>query len=140
MLALLLLPRLDLHGFGREPRGLRLCNRRILQLDLIGQIVEHGLRGGDRRFGLRDLRLIVGRIDLDHEIAGLDALEIGDPDGQHFAGDATGKPRQLGAHIGVVGGLDRRIADPFVEALRCQRDEAERDDHREQRNREPAPQ
>ena len=139
LLALLLLLGLDLHGFGRQPRGLRLRDRRILQLDLVGQIVEHGLRGGDRRFGLRDLRLIIGGIDLDQEIAGLDALEVGDPDGQHFAGDAACKPRQLGAHIGVVGGLDHGIADPFVEAQRRQRDEGERDDHGEQRDREPAP-
>ena len=98
------------------------------------------MRGGDRGFGLRDLCLIVRGIDLNQEVAGLDALEVGDPYGQHLTGDAARQPRQLGAHIGVIGGLDHGIADPFVEAQRRQRDEGERDDDREQRNREPAPQ
>jgi hypothetical protein len=85
------------------------------------------------------LRLVIGGIDLDQEIAGLDALEIGDPYGEHFARDAARQPRQLGAHIGVIGGLDHGIADPFVEAQRRQRDERERNDDGKQRDREPAP-
>ncbi len=103
------------------------------------EIVERGLRGGDAGLGLRDLGLVVGGIDLDQEIAGLDALEIVDGDGEHLAGDPAAQPRQLGANIGVVGGLDRGAADPGIPAQRRQRDEAERDQHGEQRNREAAP-
>jgi hypothetical protein len=36
-----------------------------LQLDLIVQIVERGLRRGYAGFGLRDLHLIIGGIDLE---------------------------------------------------------------------------
>ena len=110
-----------------------------MQFDLIAQIVERGLRGGDAGLGLRDLRLVVGGIDLHQQIAGLDALEIVDGDGEHFAGDPAAQPRQLGANIGVVGGLDRGVADPGIPAQRRQRDEGERHQHREQRNREAAP-
>ena len=71
----------------RRPARLGLRDGRVLQLDLVVQIVERGLRGGDAGLGLRDLGLIIGRIDLHQQIAGLDALKIGDGDRQHFARD-----------------------------------------------------
>ena len=102
-----------------------------MQFDLVVQIVERGLGGGDAGLGLRDLSLVVGGIDLHQEIAGLDALKVVHGDGEDLAGDAAGQPGQFGANIGVVGGLDRGVADPGVPAQRRQRDERERDQHGE---------
>ncbi len=73
----------------------------------------------DGGFGLRDLRLVIGGIDLDQEIAGLDALEVVDGDGEDLAGDPAAQPCQLGADIGVIGGLGRGVADPGIPAQRC---------------------
>jgi hypothetical protein len=67
-----------------------------LQFDLVAQIVECSLRGGDAGLGLRDLRLVIGGIDLHQEIATLDALEILHGDGQDLAGDPAAQPGQLG--------------------------------------------
>jgi hypothetical protein len=53
-----------------------------LQFDLVGEIVERGLRTDDAGLGLGDLGLVIGGIDLNQEIAGLDALEIIDGDGE----------------------------------------------------------
>ncbi len=78
-----LLPVLLLAGFeflrlrGRLLRlGLR--DGRVLQFDLVGEVVESRLRGVDPGLGLRDLGLVVGRVDLDQKVAGLDALKIAD--------------------------------------------------------------
>jgi hypothetical protein len=40
-------------------------------------------------FGLRRLRLIIGRIDLHQQVTGLDALEIVGVDLEHGAGDTA---------------------------------------------------
>ena len=126
-----------LSGSGHLLR-LALRNGGVLQLHLIGEIVERSLCAGDAGLGLSDLGLIVGGIDLNQEIAGLDALEIVDGDGKNFTGDSAAQPCQLGPDIGVVGGLDDGAADPGVPAQRRQHDESERGQHREQRNREAA--
>src|SRR5882672_3811374 len=47
------------------------------------------------------------RVDLNQEIAGLDALEIVHRDGQDLAGNAAAQAREVGADIGIVGGLGR---------------------------------
>ncbi|MGY3486078.1 hypothetical protein ACVW1C_003961 [Bradyrhizobium sp. USDA 4011] len=110
-----------------------------MQLDLVVEVIERGLRTDHTRFGLRDLRLVIGRIDLHQEIAGLDALEIGDGDRQHFAGHAAAELGQLGAHIGIIGGLDRGTADPGIPTRRRHHDEHKRSQHRKQRDGEAAP-
>jgi hypothetical protein len=139
LLALLFLTRLDLLGRRGYELGFGLCDRRVLQLDLIAQIVEGCLRGGDAGLGLRDLSRVVGGIDLHQQIARLDALEILHGDRNHLAGDPAAQPRELGTNIGVVGGLDRGAADPGIPAQRRQRDKGKRRQHREQWNREAAP-
>jgi hypothetical protein len=85
LLALLLLTRLDLLSRRGCKLGFGLRNRRVLQFDLVAQIVECGLRD------LRDLRLVHGGIDLHQEIAGLDALQILRGHRQHLAGDAAAR-------------------------------------------------
>jgi hypothetical protein len=89
-------------------------------------------------FRLIDLSLIVSRIDLHQEIAGLDALIIIRGDFQDLSRYTAAEPRQVGTDISVIGGLDSGIAGPFVPARCCQRDKAERDKHREKRNRKAA--
>ena len=91
-----------------------------MELDLIVQIVERGLGGGDAGLCLRDLSLVVGGIDLDQEIAGLDALEVIHGHGEDLTGDPAAQPCQFGANIGVVGALDRGVADPGIPAQRRQ--------------------
>src|SRR5882672_3596776 len=139
LLAFLFLTRLDL--LGRRGYELRfgLCDRRVLQFDLIAQIVEGRLRGGDAGLGLCDLSRVVGGVDLHQQIASLDALEILPCDRNHLAGNPAAEPRELGANIGVVGGLDRGAANPGIPAHRRQRDEDKRRQHGEQWNREAAP-
>ena len=110
-----------------------------MQFDLVGEIVERRLRAGDARLCLGDLGFIIGGIDLNQEIAGLDVLEVVHSDGQDLAGNPATQTCQVGADIGIVGGLDRGAAGPFVPAIRRERDEAERDDDREQRDRKPPP-
>jgi hypothetical protein len=66
---------------------LALRNGRVLQLDLVGEIVERGLCAGNAGLGLRDLGFVVGRIDLNQQIACLDALKILDGDGEDLTGD-----------------------------------------------------
>jgi hypothetical protein len=58
LLAILLLPRLDLLRFRRRERRFGLGDRGVLQLDPVVQIVERRLRADDSGFGLRDLRLL----------------------------------------------------------------------------------
>jgi hypothetical protein len=81
---------------------LHLSDGRVLQLYLVVEIVERRLRAGNIGLRLRDLGFIVGRIDLNQEIAGLDTLEIVRGDNLNFAGDAAAQPRQLGPDISVV--------------------------------------
>ncbi len=139
-----LLPLLLLTGFNLlSGRGhllrLGLRNGGVLQLHLIGEVVERRLCAGDAGLRLGDLGLVVGGIDLNQEIASLDALEIVRGDGKNFTGDPAAQPCQLGPDIGVVGGLDDGAADPGVPAQRRQHDESERGQHGEQRNREATP-
>ena len=63
MLAFLFLPRLDFQRRGGDLLGFGLRDGGVLQLDLIGQVVERGLRGGDAGLRLVDLSLVVGGID-----------------------------------------------------------------------------
>ena len=118
LLPLLLFTSFDfLSGRGHLLRlGLR--DGGVLQLDLVGEIVERGLCGGNAGLGLSDLGLIIGGVDLNQKIAGLDALEIIHGDGKNFTGDAAAQPRHIGFDIGVVSGLDHRAADPFIPAQR----------------------
>ena len=139
-----LLPLLLLTGFDfLSERGqllrLALCDGRVLQLDLVGEIVERGLRAGDGGLRLSDLGFVIGGIDLNQEIAGLDALEIVRGDGENLAGDPAAQPRQFGPDISVVRRLDRGAADPGIPAQRRQRDESERGQHGEEWKREAAP-
>jgi len=113
---------------------LTLRDGRVLQLDPIGRVVERCLRGGDARLRLGDLRLIVGGIDLDQEIAGLDALKIMHSDGENLAGDPAREPRRLGLYVSIVRGLDDGVADPLISSQSRQRDESQRQQHGEQRN------
>ena len=136
LLPLLLLPGFDLLRLRGHLLRLALRDGRVLQLDLVGEIVEGCLRGGDAGLGLRDLCLVIGGIDLHQQIAGLDALKIGHGDLENFARDPAAQARRVRLDIGVVGGLDHGGADPFVPAQRRQRDECERRQHREQRNGE----
>jgi len=138
LLAFLFLARLDFLCGRRDLLRFGLRDGCVLQLDLIVQIVEGGLGCGNTGLGLGNLGLVVGGIDLDQEIAGLDALKILHRHRENFAGHPAGQPRQLGTHIGVGGGLDGGTSDPGIPALRCQRDKAERDNHREQRDGEAA--
>jgi hypothetical protein len=76
-----LLPILLLVGFNLlSGRGhllrLGLSDGGVLQLDLVGEIVEGCLCGVNASLRQRDLGFIVGGIDLNQEIASLDALEI----------------------------------------------------------------
>ena len=119
--------------------GFGLCDRRVLQFDLVAQIVEGRLRGGDAGLGLCDLGRVVGGVDLHQQIARLDALEILHRHRNHLASDPAAQPRELGTNIGVVGGLDRGTADPGIPAQRGQRDKDKRRQHGEQWNRETAP-
>jgi hypothetical protein len=57
LLALLLLARLDLLSRRGYKLGFGLRNRRVLQFDLVAQIVECGLRARHAGLCLRDLRL-----------------------------------------------------------------------------------
>jgi hypothetical protein len=102
-----------------------------LQFDLIAQIVEGRLSGGDTGLGLCDLSRVVRWVDLHQQIASLDALEILHGNRNHFAGDPAAQPRELGANIGVVGSLYRGAADPAIPAQRRQRDKGKRRQHRE---------
>ncbi len=136
---LLFLTGFDLLGERGHLLRLGLRNRGVLQLDLVGEIVERGLRADDAGLRLRDLGLVVGGIDLNQEIAGLDALKVVRGDGENFTGDPAAQPGQLGPDIRVVRALDRFAADPGIPAQRRQRDEPERRQHGEQRNRKPAP-
>ena len=139
LLPLLLLTGFDLLRHRRHLLRFGLRDGGVLQFDLVGEIVERGLRADDAGLGLRDLGLVVGGIDLDQQIAGLDALEIVDGDGENLACDPAAQLCQLGPYIGVVGGLDRGAADPGIPAQRRQHDEPERGQHGEQRDDEAAP-
>lgn len=77
-----------------------------MKLDLIGEVVEGGLRAGDGGFRLRHLRFVVGRIDLHKQIAGFHALVVAHGDGLHLACDAAAQLRHLGANVGVICRLD----------------------------------
>ena len=123
LLPLLFLTGFDLLRLRRHLLRLALRDGRVLQLDLVGEIVERRLRGGDAGLGLRDLGLVVGGIDLHQQIAGLDALKIGDGDLENLTRDAAAQARRVSLDIGVVGGLDHGGADPFIPAQRRQRDE-----------------
>jgi len=136
------LPFLLLTGFDLlSLRGRLLClalrDGGVLQLDLVGEIVEDRLGGGDAGFSLSHLGFVISRIDLNQEIAGLDALEILHRDGQDLASDPAAQPGQLGFDVSVVGSLDHGVADPFIPAQRRQRDESKRGQHGEQRNGQP---
>ena len=65
---------------------------------------------GDRALLGRDLVLrglqreaVVAVVDAGDEVAGLDALVVGDGDGGDIAGDLGGEDRHVGLHVGVVG-------------------------------------
>ena len=131
LLAFLLLVRLDFLRERRYLLRLGLCDGGVLQFDLIVQIVEGGLRSGNVCLGLCDLGLIVGRIDLYQQIAGLDALKVIDGNNENFTRNPAAQPRQLGTNIGVIRRLDRGATDPGVPAQRRQCDKAERDQHGE---------
>jgi hypothetical protein len=139
LLALLLLLRLGLQRQRRDPLRLGLGDGGVLQFDLVGEIVQRGLRAGNAGLRLRHLGLVVGRIDLHQELAGLDALEVVGVNLEHGAGDAAAQPGGLGADVGVVGGLLRPAADPAIPAQRRQPDEGDRGCDRHQRQRQPAP-
>lgn len=98
--------------------GLR--NRGVLKLDLIGEIVEGCLSARHAGFGLRNLRFIVRRVDLDQQITGLDALIVARGDFDHLAGDAAAELRCLRTNVGVVRGLSHGVTDPGVPAQRRQ--------------------
>jgi len=76
LLPFLLLPGFDLQSLRRHARGFRLCNRGILQFDLVFQILQHRLRAVDVGISLIDLSLIVRWINLHQQVATLDALKI----------------------------------------------------------------
>src|SRR5260370_1088241 len=102
---------------------LALRNGGVLQLDLVGEIVERRLRADHAGLGLRDLGLVVSGIDLNQEIAGLDALKVVRGDGENFTGDPAAQPCQFGPDIRVVRALDHFAADPGIPAQHRQRDE-----------------
>src|SRR5882762_6232707 len=83
--------------------------------------------------------IVIGGIDLNQEITGLDALKIVRRDDENLAGDPAAQPRRLGLDISVVRRLNHGAADPGIPAQRRQRDESERGEHGEQRKREAAP-
>ncbi len=136
---LLLLTGFDLLGERGHLLRLGLRNGGVLKLDLVGEIVERRLRAGHAGLRLRDLGLVVGGIDLNQEIAGLDALKVVRGDGENFTGDPAAQPGQLGPDIRVVRALNHFAADPGIPAQRRQRDKPERGQHGEQRNRKTAP-
>ena len=125
LLAFQLLARLDLLCGGGSLLGLGLGDGRVLQLDLVGEIVERSLRAQDASLGLRHLGLIIGGIDLDQEIAGPDVLEIVQRNAEHLTGDPAAEPGQIGADIGVIGGLDNRASNPGIPAQRRHRNKSE---------------
>jgi len=75
-LPLLLLTGFDLLSERGNLLRLRLSNGRVLQLDLVGEIIQGRLRADDAGLCLRDLGFVIGGIDLNQEITGLDALKI----------------------------------------------------------------
>src|SRR5258706_8455642 len=91
---------------------LRLSNGRVLQLDLVGEIIQSRLRAGDAGLCLRDLRFVIGGIDLNQEIAGLDALKIVRRDDENLTSDPAAQPRRLGLDISVVRRLNYAPAAP----------------------------
>lgn len=139
LLALLLLPRLNLQGFRRQARRFRLCNRRILQLDLIGEIVERRLRTDHGRVGLVDQSLVIGGVDLDQKFASLDPLKIIEGNFQDLSSHPAAQPCQIGPDIGIIGDLNPGITGPFIPVRGGHHDKAERGQHRNQGDREPAP-
>jgi hypothetical protein len=74
MLAFLLLTCLDLLRRSGRQLSVALCNGRVLQLYLVGEIVQRREPPCDARFRLIDLSLVIGRIDLGNQVTGLDAL------------------------------------------------------------------
>ena len=89
-------------------------------------------------FRLRDLRFVIGRIDLNQEIAGLDPLEVLERDDENLAGNAAAELGRLGTNVGIVGGLHRGPADPGIPTQRGQRNKSQSGDRRDQRDRQAA--
>jgi hypothetical protein len=53
-------------------------------------------------------------VDLDEQVARLDALEIVDRDLAHIAVDLSAERGDVAPDIGIVSGLSRKVADPAV--------------------------
>ncbi len=116
---------------------LGLADQRALDVLLVRQVGEVGLRRGEVCLGLHELSAIVGGIDLDDQVALVHDLIVGDPDGGDIARHFRRQRGDVAGGVGIVGGFVAGRAGPAVPVPRdIPGEEPGRDDQQNAQHRE----
>ncbi len=105
-------------GLGRHDGRLGLTDQCPLNVLLVREIGQRRLCGGEVGLGLRQLRAIVGGIDLHDQIALAHNLIVSDTDGGDIARDFRRQRGHVAGGVGVVGRLVTGGAGPAVPVSR----------------------
>ena len=103
-------------GLRRSALGHSRFDRRFGGDDLLADAGDGCRAGGDLRFGPGQRVPVIGIIEDDQRVAGLDAGVVGRRHGLDGAGDLGGHDRGVGADISVVGGDEEAAIGPPVVA------------------------
>src|SRR3546814_4612953 len=94
-------------GARRNDACVRDLDLRVLELLLRSDLRYGRLLLRDRRFGIRDARLIVDRIDLHEQLSWTHLLIVVDRELRHIAGHFRRDESDIALHIGIVAQIGR---------------------------------
>ena len=104
-------------GLGRSELRLGLGHLRLAGVDLLADPRHRRFGAGNLRLRLVQRDLVVGIVEHDQRIAGLDMGVLGNRDRLDVAGDLRRDGRRIGADIGIVGRDDEAAVGPPVVAV-----------------------